>query len=64
LRPYVCVWRGEDIVESLNDLSVVTRYTEDIEGLVKAFRKDRAESYLKNTKELLKWLKRDPRLKK
>lgn len=51
-------------IESLNDLSVVTRYPEDINALVKAFKKDRSAEYLKNTKELLKWLKKDPRLKK
>lgn len=51
-------------IESLNDLSIVTRYPEDINALVKAFKKDRAADYLKKTKELLKWLKKDPRLKK
>jgi HEPN domain-containing protein len=51
-------------VESLNDLSVVTRYPEDIEALIKSFKKDRVADYLKRTKELLKWLKRDSRLKK
>lgn len=51
-------------VESLNDISVVTRYPEDIRALVKAFKKERAEDYLKKTKALLKWLKRDTRLKK
>jgi HEPN domain-containing protein len=51
-------------IESLNDLSVVTRYPEDINALVKAFKKDRSADYLKKTKELLKWLKKDPRLKK
>lgn len=51
-------------IESLNDLSVVTRYPEDISALVKAFKKDRVADYLKKTKEFLKWLKKDPRLKK
>jgi HEPN domain-containing protein len=51
-------------IESLNDLSVVTRYPEDINALVKAFKKDRSAEYLKKTKEFLKWLKKDPRLKK
>jgi HEPN domain-containing protein len=51
-------------VESLNDISVVTRYPEDIRALVKAFKKERAEDYLKKSKALLKWLKRDTRLKK
>jgi HEPN domain-containing protein len=51
-------------VESLNDISVVTRYPEDIRSLVKAFKKERAEDYLKRTRALLKWLKRDTRLRK
>jgi len=51
-------------VESLNDISVVTRYPEDIRALIKAFKKERAEDYLKRTKALLTWLKRDTRLKK
>ncbi|MCI0469813.1 MAG: HEPN domain-containing protein, partial [Nitrospirae bacterium] len=51
-------------IESLNDLSVAARYPEDIDALVKAFKKDRVSDYLKKTKEFLKWLKIDPRLKK
>ncbi len=51
-------------LESLNDISVVTRYPEDIQALVKAFKKDRVKDYLTRTKGLLKWLKRDTRLKK
>jgi HEPN domain-containing protein len=51
-------------LESLNDLSIVTRYPEDIDSLIKSFRKERVEEYLKKTKALLKWLKSDTRLKK
>ncbi len=50
-------------LESLNDLSVVTRYPEDIDEMVKAFKKNKVGEYLKRTKELIKWLKRDKRLK-
>ena len=48
---------------SLNDLSIVTRYPEDIDAMVKAFRKDKVEQYLKKTKGLIRWLKKDERLK-
>jgi HEPN domain-containing protein len=48
----------------LNDLSIVTRYPEDMKALVKAFKRDRVLEYLIMTKGLLKWLKRDKRLKK
>jgi len=51
-------------IELLNDISVVTRYPEDIRALVKAFKKDRVEDYLNQTKRLLKWFKKDKRLKK
>ncbi len=49
---------------SLNDLSVVTRYPEDMKALVKAFSRERVGAYLTKTKRLLKWLKQDKRLKK
>jgi HEPN domain-containing protein len=52
------------LLESLNDLSIVTRYPEDIDGLVRAFKKDRAAEYFKRTREFLRWLKKDSRLKK
>jgi HEPN domain-containing protein len=51
-------------LSSLNDLSVVTRYPEDMKALVKAFKRDRVHEYLMKTKGLLKWLKQDKRLKK
>jgi hypothetical protein len=51
-------------IEALNDISIVTRYPEDIKALVKAFNKDRAGDYLQKTKRVLKWLKKDERLKK
>ena len=50
-------------METLNGLSIVTRYPEDLDELVRSFRKKRVEEYLKRTKELLRWLKRDERLK-
>ena len=52
------------VPESLNDLSIVTRYPEDIDDLIRAFRKQRVGDYLKNTKELLKWLKKEMKLRK
>ena len=52
-----------ETLESLNDLSIVTRYPEDIGAMVKAFKRKKVENYLQKTKELLKWLKKDKRLK-
>lgn len=52
-----------ETLESLNDLSIVTRYPEDIDAMVKAFKRKKVEDYLKKTKELLRWLKRNKKLK-
>jgi len=41
----------------LNEASVPTRYPEDIAKLAKSYNKSAAYRYLKETKELLKWLK-------
>ena len=42
----------------------IHRDPDDIKALVKAFNKDRAMDYLQKTKRVLKWLKKDERLKK
>ena len=52
-----------ETLESLNDLSIVTRYPEDIEAMIKSFKKNKVMTYLKKTKALIKWLKKDERLK-
>jgi len=51
-------------IEALNDISILTRYPEDIKALVKAFHQERVGDYLQKTKRVLKWLKKDERLKK
>jgi HEPN domain-containing protein len=51
-------------IESLNDLSIVTRYPEDMDSLIKAFKKERVAEYLNRTKVLLRWLRKDMRLKR
>ena len=53
-----------ETLESLNDLSIVTRYPEDIDAMIKSFKKNKVMTYLKKTKALIKWLKKDVRLKK
>lgn len=52
-----------ETLEALNDLSIVTRYPEDIDEMIKAFKKKKVAGYLERTKELLKWLRKDKRLK-
>lgn len=47
----------QDILKVLNDLSVPTRYPDEIEKLLKQYKKERTEQLLNPTKELLQWLK-------
>ena len=47
----------QDFLKILNELSVPTRYPDEIEKLLKQYRKERAEKLLNQTKELLQWLK-------
>lgn len=53
-----------DFVGKINNASIPTRYPEDLAKAISAYPKKVAESYLKKTKEIVKWLKQDPRLKK
>lgn len=52
------------VLESLNDLSIPTRYPEDIDSLIRAFKRTRVEEYFRKTRGFLKWLKKGMRLKK
>lgn len=45
-------------LEDLNDLSVPTRYPDDLETLLKQFKKGTTEKVLNQSKELLSWLKK------
>lgn len=47
----------QDFMEDLNDLSVPTRYPDELESLLKQYKKDKTEKILIQTKELLLWLK-------
>ncbi len=46
-------------VDKINLQSVPTRYPEDFKKVSKEFNKRIAEDYLKQTKELVKWLRRN-----
>lgn len=55
-----------DILDFLGDINnecVPTRYPRDIAKLVSKFNREMAESYLRSTREAIKWLKDDPNLK-
>jgi HEPN domain-containing protein len=47
----------QDFLEDLNDLSVPTRYPDELENLLKQYKKNRVKKALSQTKELLLWLK-------
>ncbi len=46
----------EKFLGELNNLSVVTRYPKDFQEMFKAFTKERAEDFLKKTKETFQWI--------
>lgn len=55
--------RYREFIGKINTASIVTRYPEDITKLAKVYNKEAAENYYKSTKEILKWLNQDDRLK-
>lgn len=46
-----------DFIDELNDLSVPTRYPDELKRLLKEYNKGRTGKTLKQTKELLSWLR-------
>jgi len=51
--------RYQMFIDKINLQSVPARYLEDFRKLSKEFDKDIAEEYLKRTKEIVKWLKKN-----
>lgn len=47
-----------DFLDELNDLSVPTRYPDELDNLINQYREDRVKKILINSKELLSWLKK------
>lgn len=48
----------QDFLKILNDLSVPTRYPDELEKLLKQYKQDKTEGVLNQTKELFLWLKK------
>lgn len=46
-----------DFIGKLNDASVVTRYPEDLQKIVKAYPRRVAQEYLRETEKVLQWIK-------
>ena len=53
-----------DFVGIINNVSIVTRYPEDLSKLVSSYPKKITGEYLKRTLEIIKCIKQDVRLKK
>lgn len=53
-----------DFIGMINNVSIVTRYPEDLSKLVSSYPKAIARKYLDKTREVIQCLKQDKRLKK
>jgi HEPN domain-containing protein len=51
-----------DIVAKLNTMSITTRYPEDLEAFSAEITRKLVREYFTKTKDLLQWLRHDPRL--
>ncbi len=51
-----------DFIAKINNASVVTRYPEDFKNLLKNYPKTITKGYLKNTKEVIRWLRQNEKL--
>lgn len=47
----------------INSASIPTRYPDDLNKMIKLYPRAVADDYLKQTKEVIEWLKRHPNLK-
>ena len=53
----------QEFIEQLDNVSVVTRYPEDLKKMAKEFNKNKTKEVLDMTRRTLRWLRRDKRLK-
>ena len=52
----------QDFLGKLNNTSVVVRYPDDLSAMVSQYPEAIAQDYLEQTKELILWVRQDPRL--
>ena len=52
----------QEFIGKLADASVATRYPEDLSELLPQYPEAVTQEYLKSTKEVIAWIRRDPRL--
>jgi len=53
----------QEFIEQLDNVSVITRYPEDLKKMSKEFNSSKAKEVFDLTRRTLKWLRRDRRLK-
>jgi len=53
----------QEFIELLDNVSVVTRYPEDLKEMSREFNKKKAEEVFSTSRRIIKWLRRDKRLK-
>ena len=51
-----------EFVGKINNVSVVTRYPEDLSKIISSYPETVANDYLNRTREVIRWLKQDARL--
>jgi HEPN domain-containing protein len=52
----------QDFLGKINNTSVVVRYPDDLSAMVSQYPEAIARDYLERTKELILWVRQDPRL--
>ena len=52
----------QDFLGKLNNTSVVVRYPDDLSAMVSQYPEAIVQDYLERTKELILWVRQDPRL--
>jgi len=52
----------QDFLGKINNTSVVVRYPDDLSAMVSQYPEAIAQDYLERTKELILWVRQDPRL--
>ena len=53
----------QEFIELLDNVSIVTRYPEDLKKMAREFNKKKAEEVFSISRRTLKWLRQDKRLK-
>jgi HEPN domain-containing protein len=61
-RAQVVLSEQQDFLGKINNTSVVVRYPDDLSAMVSQYPETIARDYLERTKELILWVRQDPRL--